>query len=154
MDNPDSSATDSHQLKNLNRWLAGLVVFIIIWTVGVLAVVKKKDEPQPHTPVVTVNESSGKVTNPTYVNLFPKGIAAPVIPKNPAYQRKEVYQAMDLVIINYFFVEAIVIERNGENYTVMYKDENRVLQKVIVPRELLMSPSPGTVVNPASLISP
>jgi hypothetical protein len=154
MDNPESSSTDSNQLKNLNRWLAGLVVFIIIWTVGVLAVVQHKDEPKAYTPVVIVDEATGKVTNPTYVNLFPKGIAAPVIPKNTAYQRREVYQVMDFVIINYFFVEGIVMERNGENYTVMYKDENRVLQKVIVPRELLMSPSPGTAVNPASLISP
>ena len=153
MDIPEPSATDSHQLKNLNRWLTGLVVFIIIWTIGVLLVIKKKDESAPYTPVVMVDSASGKITNSTYVNLFPKGIAAPVIPKNSAYQRKEVYQVMDYVIINYFFVEGLVVERNGENYTVMYKDENQVLQKVIVPRELLMSPSPGTVVNPASLIS-
>lgn len=149
-------AANSAQIKNLNRWLMGLLAFIIIWSVGILIYVQKKaDDVTPHVPVVMVDVGTGRVTNNSYANLFPKSIASNTMAHaKSAYERKEVYQVFDYVIINYFFVEGMVIERDGENYTVLYKTYDRTLQRIIVPRELLLSPSPGTIVNPASLISP
>lgn len=147
-------STDTDQLKQLNRWLLLLVVFIIVWALGMVFYVQKRTEapPKPLTPLVAVDTISGKVTNSSYVNLFPKAIANGS-PSKLAYEQRETYQVMDFVIINYFFVEGLVVEKKGDDYTVMYKDEKGTLQKIIVPRELLIAPASGTVVNPASLLS-
>jgi len=154
MDNQNVS-TDSAQLNNLNRWLVALIVFIGVWTIGMIVYVQYKTEPSQAavTPLVQVDTTSGKVTNAAYVNLFPKAIATGKIVKS-AYERREVYQVMDFVIINYFFVEGLIVEKNGSDYTVLYKNEEGTLQKITVSRELLIAPAAGTVVNPASLMSP
>ena len=156
MENQNVSA-DSAQLKQLNRWLLLLVVFIAIWSIGVVFYVQKRTEKpeSPNIPLVQVDLNSGKITNASHANIVPKPVAG-VSPSKSVYRQKETYQLMDFVIINYFFVEGMVIEKdkNGETYTVLYKNYEGTLQKITVPRDFLIVPSEGTVVNPASLLSP
>ena len=156
----ETVSSDSIKIKQLNRWLILLVVFIVIWTIGLFVYVHNKSEPtiKPHTPVIVVDSATGKITNGTYSNLFPRAMTTPVASTNsnkPAFEVKEQYQVMDFVVINYFFIEGLIIAKNGnDDYTVMYKDHNRTLQTIVVNRELLLSPSPGTLINPASLLAP
>jgi hypothetical protein len=152
MDSQNVSA-DTDQLKQLNRWLFLLVIFIVVWALGMVFYVQKRTEPpaKPITPLVAIDTTSGKVTNSSYVNLFPKAISGGS-PSKLAYEQRESYQVMDFVIINYFFVEGLVVEKKGDDYTVMYKNEEGTLQKITVPKELLIAPASGTVVNPASLL--
>ncbi len=157
MDEQNVSA-DNEQLKKLNQLLVLLVVFIVVWTIGMVAYVEIRTEPPAPVklPVVTVDMASGKITNSAYANLFPRrlvGTSGKLV-NPPVYEQKESYQVTDFVVINYFFVEGLIVEKRGENYTIMYKDHNSVLQQITVHRDLLMAPAAQTVVNPAALISP
>jgi hypothetical protein len=147
-------STDTDQLKQLNRWLFLLVIFIVVWALGMVFYVQKRTEPQvtPVVPLVSVDATTGKITNNAAVNLFPPTIAKGA-PKKSAYEQRESYQVIDFVIINYFFVEGLVLEKKGDEYTVLYKNEAGTLEKITVPKELLIAPASGTVVNPASLMS-
>jgi hypothetical protein len=150
---------DTNQLKNLNRWLLALVGFIIIWSVGIFVYVDQKAEtPKPPIPVIMVDPATGKVTNVAHAKIVPPAFVS--TPKttneigNPMFEQRGSYEKMDFVIINYFFIAGLVVDRQGDNYTIMYKDYNRVLQRIIVPKELLLFPTSANGVNPASLLAP
>lgn len=149
---------DSTQLKNLNRWLIGLVAFMLIWTAGILAYVDKKPEKEmPPIPVISIDPHTGKITNVAHSRLLPKTINVPFSPTNssPMFIQKDNYEKMDFVIINYFFVAGIVVDSQaGGNYTILYKDANRCLQRIVVPREFLLVPTSAYGVNPTSLLAP
>lgn len=151
---------DTAQLKNLNRWLIGLIAFIIIWSVAIIFYVDKKTEERLPVPILMFDPSSGKITNMAYSNLFPTNFIANPEPSKtneivkPLFEQKDRYEEMEFVIINYFFISGMVVERSGNNYTVMYRDYNRVLQKIIVPKEMLLSPTSSAGVNPTALLAP
>jgi uncharacterized protein YpmB len=113
--------------KNLNLWFIALVVFVVVWISGVFIYNSKDKRPS----VNSTNE-----------------IAKPML------EQKDSYKKMDFVIINYFFVTGLVVDRQGNNYTIIYKDRNRVLQKVIVPKELLLSPTSEFGEKSALLFAP
>lgn len=155
----DNTGKDTAQLKTLNRWLLGCLVFIIVWSVAIFFYVNKKTEEKSPIPVIMVDPTTGKITNVSYTNLFPANFVAPTPTATnqvvkPMYEQKDSYEKMDFVIINYFFVSGLVVDKNGDNYTVMYRDYNRVLQKIIVPKELLLAPTETAPVNPAALLGP
>ena len=69
---------------------------------------------------------------------------------------KDEYRFGDVVVIKYFYVEAVVMDRDrvlplGDSYTILYKDRNHVLQKITLPKTMLMAPVEG-VLSPASLL--
>lgn len=102
-----------------------------------------------------VDAATGKITNSAYSNLFPpQFVSTNSAGAAPIYEQKGSYDVKDLVIVNYFFVEGIVVDKQGNNYTVMYKDHNRVLQKITVPKEFLLSPTADVKLNPAVLLAP
>lgn len=154
------SPKDKADLKSLNRWLGILVVFIILWGIGMFFYVEKKTEQVANRPipVVMLDPASGKITSIAYTNLVPSSFTAPAktndVSIHPSFEQKKSYENMDFVVINYFFVAGLVVEKNGNNYTVMYKDHNHVLQKTIVPVEMLLSPTSYNGVNPLSLLNP
>ena len=69
------------------------------------------------------------------------------------YEQKDSYKVEDFVIINYFFIEGIVSSKSGNNYSVMYKGEDGVLQTINVPQSMLLVPTSATYVNPFVLLS-
>jgi len=151
---------DTIQLKKLNRLAIGLIIFIMIWTVSIFLYIDKKTEEKPPIPILMIDPSSGKITNMVYSNFFPTNLASQLQPSKtneivkPLYEQKDTYDTMEFVIINYFFIGGMVVDKSGNNYTIMYRDYNRVLQKVIVPREMLLTPTSSAGVNPASLLGP
>lgn len=154
-----SEQTDKE--NNLNKWLAGLVGAIIVWTIGVLFYIDNKIEPKspPINTIILVDKETGKIINPAYTNLFlPQFVKSSntnkstqnSINRKPAFEHKDTYSVEEFVIINYFYVEGIVVEKSGDLYTVMYKDHNHTLQKVTVTKELLLSPT--SYISPVSLL--
>lgn len=155
----DNRGGDTAQLKTLNRWLIGCLIFIIIWSITIFFYVNKRTEVKSQVPIIMVDQTTGKITNLGYTNLFPSSfVSSPQSPTNevvkPMYEQKDSYDKMDYVIINYFFIGGLVVDRNGDNYTVMYRDYNRVLQTVTVPKQMLLSPTAAAPVNPAALLGP
>lgn len=166
----DTSTTKNEktELKTLNRWLIFLMVIAIIWTAGVLLYVDNRTAPTNHPlPIIMVDSVTGKIVDPAYTNLFiTQAIGLPVQNKNisnfiektnnvtkPMFEQKASYEIKELVVVNYFYVEAIVVTKVGtSSYTVMYKDHNHVLQLVTLPKELLLSPTSQYSVSPVSLL--
>ena len=165
--------TDTIQLKNLNEWLGVLVVFIILWSIGLLLYVDQKvDSTANHPlPVIVVDGPSGRINNAAYTNLFPPSMNVKagtietrpprvvnstktnvVTAPKPMFETRDSYEIREFVIVNYFYVEGIVTEKKGDDYTVMYKDHNHVLQKVTVPKSFLLVPTSYNNVNPVSLL--
>lgn len=152
---------DAAELKVLNRWLWILIIFMVVWSGALLYNIDKKSD-QVSTrpvPVVMMDYTTGKITNILYTNLFLPPFVSGASKKTadtpkPMYEQKESYQRMEFVIINYFFIEGLVLEREGDYYKVMYKDHDRVLQTVTLPKEMLLSPTSYNGVNPFSLQNP
>jgi len=152
---------DTIELKKLNKWLLALVVFIVVWSVGLLLYVDQRvDHVRSTTPaIITVDTHSGKISNPAHMNLFPPAMQTKQTKEltngnlsKPVYEQKQTYEVMDFVVINYFFINGLIAEKSGDEYVVLYKDHNHVLQKVTVPRTLLLSPTSYYGVSPAALI--
>lgn len=142
---------DHAQLKTLNRWLMALVAFIVIWVAGLYFYIDTETHPKPPIPVISIDPITGKITNAAQPKLLPNSTNTVA---KPMFEQKDSYDKMDFVIINYFFISGLVVDRHGNDYTIMYKDSNHVIQKIIVPKELLLSPTSAYAVNPASLLVP
>jgi hypothetical protein len=147
---------DVNQLKKLNRLLVALVAFVLVWSVGMFFYIDRKpDAPKPAIPVIMIDRVTGKVTNVEHAKLLPQLPPAKTNEVGKSmFEQKDSYDKMDFVIINYFMIAGIVVDRTGNDYTIMYKDNNRVLQRIIVPKEFLLSPTAAYGVNPASLLGP
>lgn len=162
----DLPLEDKTEIKTLNRWLIALAVIIILWAAGIIMYVDKRTSPSNHPlPIIMVDVDTGKVIDPAYTNLFNNSIASKVSknanmsdiksPANstkPLFEQKEFYNIKDFVVVNYFYVKGIVVERSGDDYTIMYKDHNHVLQKLTLSKELLLSPTSQNSLSPVSLL--
>lgn len=154
----DEPSVESKEVKNLNRWLIALVIFVTIWSLGIFVYVGQKVEvpaTEESISALVVGGYTGKIVSTSYTNLF----ALTQTNKNGTvstneiahYEHRDVYKKLDFVIIDHFFIEGIVVDKSGDNYTVLYKDRNRSLQRIIVPKTLLLIPAPSTWVNPYEL---
>ena len=166
MNNNELPLKDKSEIKILNRWLIALAVIIILWAAGIIMYVDKRTSPSNHPlPIIMVDADTGKVIDPAYTNLFVHSLASEVsknanmsdisAPENatkPLFEQKEFYNIKDFVVVNYFYVEGIIVDRSGDDYTVMYKDHNHVLQKLTLPKELLLAPTSKNSVSPVSLL--
>ena len=134
--------------------------FVMIGMVDHKAETYIKDTPSiilidpDNTTAALIPSGMSNIIHPMFSVREVSTNASPV-PKtetSPAFKMKESYQRGDLVIVNYFYVEAIVVEKLvGDKYLVMYKDHNHVLQQTCLHRDFLLSPAPGTV-SPVSLL--
>lgn len=162
----DLPLKDKTEIKTLNRWLIALAVIIILWAAGIIMYVEKRTSPSNHPlPIIMVDADTGRVIDPAYTNLFNNSvlndisktvnmsdIKAPSNATKPLFEQKDHYNIKDFVVINYFYVEGIVVNRSGNEYTVMYKDHNHVLQKIDISVEFLLSPTSQNSVSPVSLL--
>jgi hypothetical protein len=166
MDQNNSGRQDKSDIKSLNRWLIGLTVIIIIWATVIIMYVDKKISPSSYPlPVIMVDSDTGKVIDPAYTNLFHSSVFGEISndvnvsdittsnnTRKPLFEERESYNIKDFVIVNYFYVEGIIVSKSGNIYTVMYKDHNHVLQKVTLSREFLLAPTSHNSVSPLSLL--
>lgn len=156
----NNESEDERRVRTINVWHFVLIVFIVIWMAGAYLYLNKKTELSLVTPpVLLVNGSN---SNLDLTNFF--GLAAtnnPLIPSikpltnstaSPMFETKPRYDAGDVVVVKYFYVQAVIVEKVGQDsYAILYKDHNHVLQKIVLPKAFLLSLSAGTL-NPFSLL--
>jgi hypothetical protein len=127
-----------------------LIAFIVVWVVGAYFFLDNSPVAIPN-PVPILDASGGL----DLTNLF--GLLSTnelIIPKPPAFEVRDKYVFGDIVVVKFFYIHAVVLEKSSfgsDSYTILYKDRNHVLQKVVLSRDLLMAPANGTV-NPISLL--
>lgn len=159
-----SSTSDNKELKTLNRGLLILSVLIIAWATIVLIYINRSISSSS-SPFIVVDFNSGKLVDPTNTNMLHESVINSIshtvnmLDTNvfsnasvPSFEQRDSYNIKDFVIINYFYVEGIVVDKSGNMYTVMYKDHNHVLQKVVVSKDLLISPTFKSSISPISLL--
>lgn len=166
MEKTENVHKDISELRDLNRWLIALSAIVIIWAAGIIMYMDKRTSPSNHPlPIIMIDADTGKIIDPAYTNLFPDNVIG-TMPKNvnmseikdsdnatkPLFEKKDSYNIKDFVIINYFYVEGLIIDKSGDNYTVLYKDHNHVLQKIIISKEFLLVPTSKNSVSPVSLL--
>jgi len=143
---------DEKQIRSFEIWYFVLVGFIVIWMMGAYVYLDKKtDVTLSNPPVVVLDAVNGiDMTNffqvkSNQTQLFPKTA-------RPMFEIRDKYEVGEVVVVKYFYVEAVVLEKQaGDSYVIMYKDHNHTLQKIAIPRTLLMCPAEG-VLNPVSLL--
>lgn len=153
MNQDDVPLKNRSEIKSLNRWLIALVVIIIIWAAGIIMYVDKRTSSSNHPlPIIMVDDNTGEIIDPAYTNLFNySNINSQSNTIKPLFEHKDHYNVKDFVVVNYFYIGGIVIDRSGDEYTIMYKDHNKVLQKFTISGEFLLSPISQTSVSPVSL---
>lgn len=148
---------DEKKVRSIGVWHFVLMAFIVLWMVGAYIYLDKKSDVTVGSPPVIVLDSSGGVT---LTNFFTAGTnsqmlpALPTVGTKPSYEVKAKYSFGDVVVVKYFYVTGVIIDKSlpvGDSYTVLYKDHNHVLQKVVLPRTMLMTPTDGSF-SPVSLL--
>lgn len=152
MDEQDATtgaSGETTQITILNRWLIGLVVFIIVWSSSMFFYMKPRPDVSATPPAITLSSNST-----VYSNSVPlKSLVKNTNTVNPEFVKKDSYVPQEIVVINYFYVKAIVLEKHGKNYKVMYEDFNRDLQITTIPGDMLLSPT-SAAANPFSPVEP
>ena len=151
---------DKTKLKRLNVWLGILVVSIILWTIGIFVYMEKRITSviAKTIPLVLVNTSTGKIDSTLYSNMFPANMVSSntnVLTNTIAshiFKERTEFDQYEMVIIKYFYIPALVMEKSNNKYILIYKDHNHILQPITLPIEMLLSPSSSDFVNPISLL--
>ena len=166
------STDHTKELNTLNRWLGILIVFIILWTAGMIVYIEKKtdDALSRPIPIVLFDTTTGKLNNTAYNGLFPNGInqffvhektnnvGQTNIPNlsnvisNPLFEQKKTYALGDFVVINYLHKEGIIIDRHGtDKYVVLYNNAGDP-KLIELPGWILIYPTSDRGIDPFSLI--
>lgn len=168
---PLSVKSSEETVKTLNRWLIALVIFMVVYSATMLAIIDHKTERALQMqPVVLIDPATFELTSDAYTNLIPPSLlrsnimsvvstnestnaVVTVEREKPLFEQKDDYEVLDFVVVNYVYVEAIVVEKlPKDQYRLMYKDHNHTLQFPILPAGLLLAPSAYNVASPVSLL--
>lgn len=128
MENLDPNTDQIKQIKTLNRWLIFFSVIIILWLSAIILYVDKKTSHNDEISIATTNN---------LINVVNSNINT--LQTNTFFYKKDNYKINDIVLINHFFIKGVVIETSQEHCVIMYKDNNNVLQKVVVSKHLLLT---------------
>lgn len=145
---PESS--DEKKVRSVNFWYIVLVVFIVVWMGGSFLYLNHKTHDLANNPPVTIIDAAGGIDLSNLSKIGTNQIPG----KSSLFTVKETYTFGDTVIIKYFYVKAVVLDKAaalGDSYNLIYKDHNHVLQKITLPREMLLAPMEGTL-PPSSLL--
>jgi hypothetical protein len=162
------------EVKRLNHILIGFVTFSVIYVMIILTQIAYKQEQildTKQSPVIAVDPitlqtvntniihpqlhayaSNGAATVRELLKDTPETNGTAVLPYRPMFTKKNTFEVGDYVIINYFHVQGIVLETQGELIVVMYRDHNRTLQTAKVPKNFLLVPTSNYAINPLSLL--
>ncbi len=137
-----TTVSDEKKLKSINFWHWALMIFIVVWMGGAYVYLDKKATfGITHPPVVIVDDAG----NINISNVFKgrdlnlqlystNGLI--LMPQN--FKTKSEYQVGDVVVVKYFYVDAVVLKTVGEDCLIVYKNSEGALQKIILPKTLLM----------------
>lgn len=158
------------KIKSLNRWLAILVIFMVLYSAAMLVLIDNKTERaiQMAHPVVIIDPATMQInstaytnlihpiamrTNPAVVDIATNAIAEKAEAPKPMFEQKENYEVGDFVVVNFFYVETIIVEKLPKDYyRLMYKDHNHSLQVLTLHKQFLLAPTSYNVVSPVSLL--
>lgn len=130
MQKPEES---SNAPSNTHRWHFLLLLLIVGWILGSYIYLNRTPE-----------EQSTVVTEGTITNLFPSTPPEANISGHTKFRIKSKYEKGEVVFIKFFRVQGVVIENgNEENYTILYRDRSGILQKIIIPKYMLLAPPDG-----------
>lgn len=163
--NLNEDETSTKVIKKLNNWLTVLMIFMILYSIGMFIVIDQKTNKalQMH-PVVMFDPNTMTVNSPAYTNLIhPIALrtniptdptpSATNTPAKPMFEQRESYEVGDFVVINFFYVETIVIERlPNDQYRLMYKNHEHTLETIVLHKQFLLYPTSYNVVSPVSLL--
>lgn len=130
--------SDQKNIKYSRILYALVITFVITWMGGVYLYLKDRFDP-PHLHDVPVIERGDYAFGEFYTKEYWDSNPPPVKPSD--YTILEKYNIGDIVTIRYFFIEGVVMDKSiptGDNYSVLYRDKNHTLQKIILPRRMLM----------------
>lgn len=153
--------SEEKKLRSINFWYVLLLSFIILWVAGAYVYLyKKTDDALLTSPPIVLVEGLGGISPDEFTNFFTmnssnmNSLLPELSSKPPLFEAKEVYEIGEIVVVRYFYVEAVIIDRSypgGNSYTILYKDHDHALRTINLPKNLLMSPKNG-VLNPFSLL--
>ena len=155
----DSKTLDEKKVKNIGVWHFILVAFIVIWMAGAYVFLEQKTRTIVANPPVVVLDSTAGIDFSNFAQIGTNASRIYLSKDNeqrnrPDFEVKERYEIGEIIVVKYFYVEAVIVDKTlpiGNAYTILYKDHNHVLQKITLPREMLMAPAEG-VLNPVSLL--
>lgn len=153
---------DESKIKSMNILHIVLVIFIVSWILGGAYYLASSDaililDPVPK--LIGDKDSSNDIND--FISL-PHNLLSNSAPINistnevskPKFKIKDSYKFGDIVVIRFFYTVGVIIDKSiptGDSYVVLYRDENNVLEKINLPKDMLLSP-PAGMVNPLSLI--
>lgn len=138
---------DERKVRNINIWHFFLIAFIVIWVTGAYFCLSKKPDLS-----LTNSLLDSKPTNfenlftffPTNNSFIHRGQSLTNPLSASIFYTKHSYKPGDVVIVKYFHVQAVILEKVGQDsYCIIYKDHNHVLQKIVLPKIFLLFPSVG-----------
>lgn len=175
-----TDTTTEKSIKNLNRWLAILVSFVVFYSAAMLAIIDRKSDiaMQIQTqPVLMIDPMTMGINSTVYSNLIHPSFlrstnvlsnvvtsVKPPTDQNASaalsttapksmFEQKDSYEIGDFVVVNFFYVEAVITAKLEKNhYRVIYKDHNHVLQEISLHKQFLLSPTSYNVISPVSLL--
>jgi hypothetical protein len=142
---PNSKETPNEEnIRNNNFWyIVLLITFILVWISGAYVYF----HPKTNNPPVVVLDVMGGIDLTNSLRMSPTNTSI----VRPMYEIREKYERGEIVIIKYFYLKAVVLdEPTNDFYEVLYKNHG-TLQKITLPRHLLMHPVDGDL-NPVSLL--
>ena len=116
-----------------------VIAFVISWMSGVYFYLKDRFDI-PHIKDVAVSDNGTNYTIGEFYS-FDEWRTNPPYLTSTDYTILEKYNIGDIVMIRYFFIEGVIMDRSiptGDNYSVLYKDKNYALHKITLPRKMLM----------------
>ena len=142
---PQSDQYIEKSIKKLNRWLIGLIVFIIVYSLLVLYIITPTIVPDNHSNISMGIDSISysNINNPVILqtNLISLVITNITPVFSTMFTQKDSYEIGDFVIVNFFYIEGIIIEKISTNrYKVLYRNNFRALTTVVLRKELLLVP--------------
>ena len=149
---------DEQAVHSFGIWHFMLIAFIVTWMLGAYIILEQKSEHIIDNPPVIVLDEAGQINMMS--NMFTLGTNRQLFPPvgaatndSPKFEVRQKYNYGDIVVVKYFYIEAIVIEKYsvGDKYIILYKDHNHQLQTISLPRTMLMAPAEG-VLSPVSML--
>jgi hypothetical protein len=138
---------DDQHVRHTNHLILALIAFIVCWMVGSCAYFYKKTDPSSANPPVLVLDAThslsvgGFFTNAPSVRMISPTNQTSVL--SAGSREKKQYEPGDVLIVKYFHIIVVVLEspKSSEgDYLVFYRDHNNTLQKISLPRMMLMVP--------------
>ena len=137
----NTETPDEKKVRHFNYWYLLLIGFIVVWMVGSFIYLNPKTYDVTSNSPVTILDAAGGINlsalTQTETN-YTKATLQCVV--------RDHYVFGDIVIIKFFQIRAVVLDKaatSSDSYNIIYKDHVHTLQRITLPRAMLLSPANG-----------